>query len=365
MSSQGFNSSGWGYYFEITSDNTKVDNANDNILYDFANAPAAFWDNVESETGDDIRITNSAGDTAYSFELENFSKSGETGIVFFDSSILATGSNTTWRIYYGNSGASMPAPSDTLGAENVWNSDYKAVFHLEDTNDSTSNDNNGTNNGATSGATGQIGDAYDFDGNGYIEDIGASLSQETQATLSLWIKSDWDRDTGRNSYQSLIVQQDSWNNLFGLTQDNEGELTFSQRKGGSDADRQIIQKDVTSYRDDWLYISAVYDSGNYKLYFDGDLVEEETGSFDSIATLSNPLNIANNAYADRIFCQSIIDDLRISNSSLSANWISTEYNNQSSPSTFWTTGSEQSPNTPPDAPTNPTPADNATGVILS
>jgi len=55
-------------------------------------------------------------------------------------------------------------------------------------------------------------------------------------------------------------------------------------------------------------------------------------------TIGNELDASNRPYR---FFNGIIDDVRISNSVRSADWIKTEYNNQSSPGTFYSIGDEQ------------------------
>jgi hypothetical protein len=55
-------------------------------------------------------------------------------------------------------------------------------------------------------------------------------------------------------------------------------------------------------------------------------------------TIGNELDSANSPYR---FFDGIIDEVRISSSARSADWIKTEYNNQSAPSSFYTVGGEQ------------------------
>ena len=51
----------------------------------------------------------------------------------------------------------------------------------------------------------------------------------------------------------------------------------------------------------------------------------------------------------------------------STSWIFTEYNNQSSPSTFYAMGSETTlgSNSPPNAPSQDSPLNNVTGTVLN
>jgi len=342
MASSAFTSSNWSNYFTITSDSAKVSANNDNLMYDLSEAPSGFWSTVKSDGGD-LRVVNSAGDTAYSFELENFDTTAETGIVFFDSQNLATGSDTTWRIYYGNGSASLPAPSDTLGAQNVWNSNYVLVSHDGGKTDSTSNGHNGTEDGGVSGggATGQIGVATDFDGNDdriSVESDG-SLSPTPSFTFQSWVNADDVSGSGGDGNTIGTVDDTTSGSENGwFMRIDDGEISFWVE---SDPNRFSL-KTGTINTHTWYLVHGLFDtneSNEQKVYIDGSLSGEQSASYSESTT---DLQIGSHANETQQFLNGTVDEVRISGTPLSASWISTEYNNQSSPSTFWTTGAEQS-----------------------
>ena len=62
--------------------------------------------------------------------------------------------------------------------------------------------NHGSNNKAT-----WVGQGLGFDGSDYISNINADIGGNTQVTISIKIKSDWDFASGSLDYQSIFVQQ--------------------------------------------------------------------------------------------------------------------------------------------------------------
>jgi len=85
----------------------------------------------------------------------------------------------------------------------------------------------------------------------------------------------------------------------------------------------------------WHRVVATYDGANKKVYIDG--IER--------ATAACTWNFADNTQAldigwdgDNEEFNGVIDEVRVSNVARSLEWIGTEYNNQNSPSTFYTIG---------------------------
>jgi len=100
---------------------------------------------------------------------------------------VSSSSNTDIYMYYGNSGA-----SDGADAENVWDSDYELVMHMDDSlEDSTSNGNAGSNGGSTLGL-GSDGYYRSFDGsNDYISlpsGLEAIMQGDADFTLESYLK---------------------------------------------------------------------------------------------------------------------------------------------------------------------------------
>ena len=98
---------------------------------------------------------------------------------------------------------------------------------------------------------------------------------------------------------------------------------------------------------------------SYTVYVNGE--PQVTGTLTAISITK--LNIGRRSDPMLAFT-GILDEVRISNTPRSANWILTEYNNQNNPSAFFSVGSQESaPNVP--SITNPSPSNQATVVSVT
>ena len=116
------------------------------VYLDLANLDNSFWTYAKSDCSD-IRMTSSDGTTEIARELVTCNSGAKTGEIHFKAPSLSSSANTDFYVYFGNGGASDYASSSTYGANNVWDSNYKGVWHLKDGTtlgalDSTSNNNN-------------------------------------------------------------------------------------------------------------------------------------------------------------------------------------------------------------------------------
>ena len=87
----------------------------------------------------------------------------------------------------------------------------------------------------------------------------------------------------------------------------------------------------------WKYFVGTYNQANARMYMNGSQIDT-TASTTAISNTGSALDIGKLTAAD-LNWNGQIDEVRISNSVRSADWITTEYNNQNSPSTFYTVGS--------------------------
>jgi len=164
--------SGWSYRKQITISNTNVtaDLSNYPLLVKLTNDANVGTGVSDTTYGYDIRFTDSGGTTLLPYERESFSvTSGQATANFWVKvPTITTASATTVYIYYGNSsqaGSDWTASGTPTQAQNVWDTNYKGVWHLASTSvtDSTQNGNNGTNSGATA-TTDKIDGSLYFDG---------------------------------------------------------------------------------------------------------------------------------------------------------------------------------------------------------
>jgi hypothetical protein len=165
----------WQYRKQITVQSAEVDAnvSNFPVYVDLADLGADFFSNVNADGGD-IRVTNSGGVTEMPREVVDISTGGQTGELHFRADSLSSSANTSFYIYYGNSGASDYAVTATYGRNNVWSNSYEAVYHLEEETagtgtanlyvDSTGNGYDGDDQVSATGQLGRLGAGQELDG---------------------------------------------------------------------------------------------------------------------------------------------------------------------------------------------------------
>ena len=345
MASEAFNDQNWSHYAEITSDNTQVDEAVGDLCYDLSQLDSTWWSNVEKADGGDVRVVNSAGDTAYSFELENFSDNGSsgTGLVFWDSQDLQTGSDTTWRIYIGNASASLPAEGDTLGKHNVWETNTELVHFLDEDPsgaspqviDSTSKNHDGSSAGSMTSSdlvSGAVGLGLDFDGSDDYINIGATNSIPSLGdnwSISLYLTYDDVSSVRGTPFAIENNNEIRWQIDSGLT--NNSAITMG---GSTTAFPNVTQGD----NDFWTFVKKGTNSGDGIAYKNG---AQDVSGDPGAATSKNAEDEIGGHSSPGDYHDGVLSFFRIDNTNRSKNWHNTHYNNQNDQAAFWTTGATQ------------------------
>jgi len=91
---------------------------------------------------------------------------------------------------------------------------------------------------------------------------------------------------------------------------------------------------------DWSYLTATVSDTTLSLYYNGTLTNNSTLSFSETKTFRDYL-IGVNRGGD-FFFKGTIDEVRLARNSVkSADWISTSYNNQNAPASFYSVGPEE------------------------
>jgi hypothetical protein len=321
----------WTKRVKVTIDHTKVSAT----LYDFpvyidlSELPADFHANCNQTDARDIRVTTSDGTTEVPREVVFYDSATDTGELHFKAPSLSSTTDTDFYIYYGNASATEPALDSTYGAENVWDSNYQAVYHLGGLLDSTTNDRDLTNVNTTAG-TGKIGAGREHSGTGqYLTGADIAFGGTSPITVSAWCEPD--SVTGNR----VLVAQGTEIVLRGASAKVQWILnTFT---GTSD---RIETGNVLAINT-WAYICGTYSSANgMKIFANGSSSASGTpvGSYANVTANFDIGRLGNNSE----YFDGVLDEVRISSIDRGASWISTEYNNQSSPSTFSTIGTAES-----------------------
>ena len=309
-----------------------------------------FFEAVKSD-GSDIRVTTSDGTTEVPFEVVSIDTGAANGgeLHFKATGTLSGSADTTFYIYYGNPAATAYAATDTYGSENVW-TEYYAVWHMDDNPtgtifDSTSNSIDGSSIGTmTVGdiVTGKLGSATDFDGTDDAIDLGSSNNLTGNNLQSMTI-SFWTNYTSTTNAYTFSVKRD------GAT----SSLISTGIRNAADGDQGVLARDfantahdflfhTNSYNDgNWHYQVSTVGSGNKILYLDAVNRASDTNGIQSVTGNTGITYIASQAPSTRPF-DGLIDEVRFSRDTKDANWITTEYNNHNSASTFYSIGAMDS-----------------------
>jgi hypothetical protein len=356
------------YYKEITVDHLKVSDDLSNFPLLISIYDSDLRTDVQSD-GDDIAFSNNTDWLDHEIELfkRDFNGTHARLVAWIRIPSLSSSIDTKIYMYYGNSTmGSQQTPSG------VWNSDFKAVWHLNTTLlDSTSNNNDGTNYEADDG-TAHIANGRDYDGVDDYSNMGSGSSIDNifngGASISVWIRPEgW----GGNDYGRVLAKSSVSAGTDGWVMCVDGEaspaadhhLLFFR---GFDGNRGLWYTPEDSISlSQWQHIFVTYndnsDSNIPSIYINGilqSLTPEPSPSGSSVDDSSQPLYIGNYVGGDRTF-DGIIDEVRILSGIKSYEWIQTEYNNQYDPNSFYTVSSSfEIDKVPPDItinlPTNST-----------
>lgn len=225
--------------------------------------------------------------------------------------------------------------------------------------DSTTNNNDGNQSNPTS-ASGKVGNGQDFDAVVDYVDILNSVagghaytSLSDAITVSAWIEPDAITGTAarwRPNYTALELrtQETTGSHVpFSFGVDNS-KLLLGATDDYTTGEERFFADSTLSV--DTMYHAAFTISGDdYVFYLNGS--SDGSGTFveaagdRSVGSTSTNLQIGarskDDGQKDANMFDGIIDEVRVSNSVRDASWISAEYNNQNSPGTFYTLGSEE------------------------
>jgi len=360
---------GWSYRKKITIDHTKVEDVADPSTT-YANFPVLVYatglSNIKAD-GADIRFTSSDGITELPREIEDYS--GGTLYAWVKVTLTKDSSDADDDViymYYGNAAATEPAPNSAYGSQNVWDDNYNGVWHLSEDpsgtapqmKDSTSNNNDGSSQGSmTAGdqVTGQIDGSLDFDGsNHYIQTTSSELKTADAITISVWFKADvttgahhivWEGRGTENGWGAGATGHHEMHiNVGAYNQDNILGCFYGTNE---DALPPNVIRIDTAFSDTANFHHAVFvvtnpgSSPAGELFLDGVSKGTDTGDQTGRADWDTNLRIGRPG-ADQRYFDGMVDEVRISNTARSAEWIKTSYNNQNNPANFYNIGAEES-----------------------
>jgi len=334
------------YHRTITIAHTKVPNT------DQTNFPALFnstdsllktvanGGHVQNANGYDIIFTSdAAGTVKLDHEIEYYNATTGQFVAWLPSPTLSHTTDTVIYLFYGNSGITTSQENKTA----VWDSNFKGVWHLADNaanttvKDSTSNANNGADsvNTSTRATTGEIDGALLFQNassNSVSLDDSASLHVSSTFTFQGWVNVS---SSPVGAYGLLTCTNPIGYNYAFLLNNNRS-MQYRENNSSSGAGNNI---GAVVPLNTWTFVTATFDGTNIRFYQNGALSATAASALgDSTfgACFMGGSFSSSNSYFD-----GTLDEMRLSASVRSPDWIAAEFNSQSSPSTFYTLSAEQ------------------------
>ncbi len=299
-------------------------------------------DHVQSG-GEDIRFASEDGQTEFDVEIEKMDIGTTTLQAWTKVPSITNG--TQFYMYYNNPNASFP-PLANIQA--VWTSDYKAVYHLnqtdvvsaDSTKDSTVNQNDGSPLNSPTQLQGQIDGSLNF--NGTNEFVLVPDSSELDPGTGSWSVSAWVNPDNLIRMDMVgkqnLVDFKGW--TFRLSQTTgSGRISLLLRDGGT----LFVESDGLTVisTGSYCHVVATYDGSKnpigLNLFIDGIKQGKNTIVNDLTAPIftATELNIGDQggATASNLIWDGKIDEVHISNIEKTPDFIKTEFNNQNDPDT--------------------------------
>ncbi|MFA6084904.1 LamG-like jellyroll fold domain-containing protein [Mucilaginibacter sp.] len=295
--------------------------------------------------GYDFAFTLNGNTTELFYQVENYDPATGTLLAWVQIPAL-TSTNTALTFYFGSL-----SPNHTAGfAKATWTSDYQTVYHLNEGSaattviDATSNSKNAAQTNTTF-AAGQIGGAYQFNGSS-SKIISTSTANNITGsfTLSAWVKPTAYTLSSSGGYDYKLITNEALNyttggyklGLYGSTPTTVYPEVETRPNTGDPAsttrNTSTLQTAVTV--NGWHYVQGVYNNatGIFYTYLDGKQNFTMTGAIVSGTTGQN-IYLGSDFGAGN-FLNGVLDEVRVSNTVKTADWIKAEYYNQNNPLTF-------------------------------
>jgi hypothetical protein len=277
----------------------------------------------------DIRFTNSSG-SLLNFEIVNKAdgsfgcNTNQTEIWINVPSFASSNTTNVISMYYGYS-SSENGDNPT----NVWNSNYHGIWHFDSTapHDSTSYINNLTTHGSPTLVNGKIGQGVQMvtDGSDYLYASGSTgLDFTINETLEVWVK----RSSASSASVTLARTGTGANGEYARF-NSDNSLFWEANIGGN---FYSITSAKTEYSSTTSYYYLVYTfkgvgagTSEMRLYVNGTQTDTNLNAY-------TPLN---NSFAwyfgarqrdlTTATFKGVMDEVRMSNATLSADWIKQSY----------------------------------------
>ena len=330
--------------FKVTIDNTKVtgDLTDYPVYVALADLGSGhgYWSSAQAD-GDDVRVYESDGTTEVPVDLIEIDTTAKTGRLRFKATgTLSSSADTDFWVEYGDAGLSRYAEDATYGRENVWTS-YNQVYTMDgasysDIIDRTSSDRDVTseNNTPDYEQAGNLGKCVKLDDAGGVEYLSMDTFNSSDYTggiyLTAWAKTD--TTSGNQQFMEVQYSGTSGATMHVLGTGFRVQIYISGMKSAYIGGQHTANV--------WTKWSAWWDGTTWNTLKNGSQIKTQSQS--GTATMSS---VGTNQIGDQSWYPrgTLYGFVGISGNSntFSNDWDTTSYNNENSPSTFYTLGAEE------------------------
>ena len=335
----GWYNGAWKYRVPVTINHLQVGSGGVTthaVLITEANLPASFFSNVLS-TGADIVATASDGITKLNRELVSINTGSSKMALWINVGTLSSAADSTIYLYYGNSSG-----SEVANQAGTWDSNFLAIYHMAD---------NAANTNLTESANG----------------LTATLSRNSSAmgqqsgpygdtTALTWSAGDYGNATNSGGFNLGTGPGTIEEWIYGTSFANFPNFTAFGTAGTGYAWNTFVNTSkqyglafTATYTDTnalslstWYYMASVVSGTTSLVIYKNSSSDFVNGSITTVT--NNVKNFYINSYQDEPSkgdFEGGEQELRISKIARSQAYLTTVYNNTSSPSTFYSVGSVQ------------------------
>lgn len=290
---------------------------------------------VANVSGVDIFFASDvAGVTRLAHEVEVYSATNGVLVAWVRIPLLTA--QTSFYIHYGD-------PAITTSQENVtavWSGGYSLVAHMDSTGDATGL--NGSTSTQNLGAASKFGPAASFNGMDSSSTHGPNADNifSGGGTVDAWVFADTYGESSRGRIVdktsaagwALFVDNANVTNSFSFSHDATG----SSNLGGWSGPNNSVSTGA------WHHIAVTYDKGNINndpiALVDGatvTLTQAFTPSGSMSSDTDSDVVIGSNQGDSRAF-DGMLDEIRLSTTARSVEWLQTQYRNMNDPAAFYT-----------------------------
>ncbi|MGQ0506327.1 MAG: DUF2341 domain-containing protein [Myxococcaceae bacterium] len=289
---------------------------------------------VQNANGFDLVFTDSAETIKLDHELESYDATTGRAVIWVRIPALSSTTDTVLYFYFGNASVS----SSQENPNGVWSAaGYRGVWHLGENSgnalDSTSYGSSGTAPASvTRGVPGRIGNAFSFSGAaGSNVLVGDPADDHLDFGTSSFSFQAWVFVTGpTGDWQSFVAK--GGDNVTGYQFESPPTvdgLNASIQGGSTNINTGHVNSTGT-----WTHFVVTVDrsTNQARHYWNG--IPGTPVDISTMGSTSNTFSLRVGSDSNGAFGSNArIDEVRVTSSALSAQWITTEYDNQLSPET--------------------------------